>query len=177
MSSSVSRINPLLSRVLAGVRIGTNLDLFLLFWTILSGRLLASRGALFPALADFGLSDAAVRRSEAALATGDWRIAGLIEGFQQAVTDEGQFRAHTYQGLQPVAGDLTAFFRPCLKGCPTQHSSSEAGKALPAIRMGILAQVGTVGGQRLGLPIALIRSDPEDPSETAHRQRLLQAAK
>ena len=92
MSSSVLRITPFLSRVLAGVRVGTNLDLFLLFWTFLSGRLLASRGALFPALADFGLSDAAVRRSEAALATGDWTIAALIDGFQQAVTDKASFK-------------------------------------------------------------------------------------
>jgi len=45
------------------VPVGTNLGLFDLFWTILSGRLLGSRGAVMPALAATGLGAAAVRRA------------------------------------------------------------------------------------------------------------------
>ena len=68
MSSVLYRINHVLSCVVANVPLGTNLGLFHLLWTLLSGRLLESRGAVIPALADFGLGAAAVRRAWAALA-------------------------------------------------------------------------------------------------------------
>jgi len=71
MSATVYRINAMLSSVLQDVPVGTNLDLFYLLWTLLTGRLLASRGAIIPALAAFGLPDPAVRRAWAALAYGD----------------------------------------------------------------------------------------------------------
>ncbi|MDQ5839637.1 MAG: hypothetical protein M3537_00460, partial [Chloroflexota bacterium] len=51
-----------------------------------------------------------------------------------------------------------------------------AGKALPAIPVGIVARVGSVGTQRLGLPLALVRADTEDPSVAAHERALLRAA-
>ena len=43
--------------------IGTNLGLVHLLWMLVSGRLLAARGALFPGLSDCGLSDRAARRA------------------------------------------------------------------------------------------------------------------
>lgn len=68
LSSLIYRINDFLSRVVADVPIGTNLGLFPLLWMLLSGRLLHSRGAVIPGLADCGLPAAAVRRAWAALA-------------------------------------------------------------------------------------------------------------
>jgi len=177
MSLPVYRINTLLSHLLRKVRVGTNLDLFLLLWTLLSGRLLESRGALFPALSAFGLPDDAVRRAEAALNTGRFAVADLVEAFGETVAEEGRFEASCHGGYRPVAADLTAFFRPCLKGCPTKHYHAPAGKALPAIRLGVVAKVGSVGTQRLAVPVALVRADARDPSETAHRKCLLDAAK
>ena len=79
MSSPLYRINAFLSHVVASVPVGTNLGLFHLLWMLLSGRLLQSRGAVIPGLADFGLSAAAVRRAWAALASGHWRIAQLLD--------------------------------------------------------------------------------------------------
>ena len=70
MSSLLYRITRILSHVLSDVPLGTNLGLFHLLWMLLSGRLLQSRGAVIPGLADFGLSAAAVRRAWAALAYG-----------------------------------------------------------------------------------------------------------
>ena len=70
MSSILYRMNSVLSRVVAGVPIGTNLGLFHLLWMLLSGRLLQSRGAIIPGLAAFGLPAAGVRRAWAALAYG-----------------------------------------------------------------------------------------------------------
>ena len=84
--------------------------------------------------------------------------------------------AHQYGGYRPVACDLVGFFRPRLQDCPTKHYSSAAGKALPAIPLGIAARIGTVGTQRLAVPCLLVRSEPTDTSETDLQTRLLQRA-
>lgn len=73
-----------------------------------------------------------------------------------------------------MACDLVGFCRPRLQDCPTKHYSSAAGKALPAIPLGIAARVGTVGTQRLAVPCLLVRGEPTDTSETALQLRLLQ---
>ena len=177
MSSLIYRIESLLSCVLSRVGVGTNVDLFLLFWALLSGRFLQSRGGVFPALSLFGLPDEAVRRCGAALCYGRWEIADLAAPFEAQVRTEGHWQPCSYGGFRPVAVDVTGFYRPCLKECPTKHYCAEAGKALPAIPVGILAKVGGVGGQRLALPICLVRPDPNDPTERQLLCRLLRAAR
>ena len=174
MPALLSRINDVLSRVVAHVPVGTNLGLFHLLWTLLSGRLLQSRGALIPALTDFGLYAAAVRRAWAALAYGRWDTVQLLAAWQGVVQDDGRWQAHRSGGYRPVACDLVGFFRPRLQDCPTKHYASAAGKAVPAIPLGIAARVGTVGLQRLALPCLLVRGEPTETSETALQLRLLQ---
>ena len=110
----------------------------------------------------------------AALAYGQWHAAQLLEAWEQFVQEEEVFHAHQYGGYRPVACDLVGFFRPRLQDCPTKHYSSAAGKALPAIPLGIAARVGTVGTQRLAVPCLLVRGEPTEPSETALQLRLLQ---
>ena len=176
MSTIVYRISVLLSAIVAEVPVGTNLGLFWLLWALISGRFLLSRGAVFPALADGGLSADAVRRSGAALAYGRWAIQTLMRAWHQVVQQEGRWHAHSYEGFRPVACDLVGFFRPRLQDCPTTHYSSPAGKALPALPFGMLARIGAVGGQRLPLPVSLLRPAPDDPSEAALQAQLVQAA-
>jgi len=174
MSSLLYRINSVLSRVVAGVPIGTNLGLFHLLWMLLSGRLLQSRGAVIPGLADLGLAADAVRRCWAALAHGKWHAQQLLWTWEQLVQEEGAFQAHQYGHYRPVACDLVGFFRPRLQDCPTKHYSPTAGKALPAITVGIAARVGTVGTQRLAVPCLLVRSETTDTREADLQTRLLQ---
>src|SRR5262245_53400841 len=112
MSSILYRINGVLSRMVARVPIGTNLGLFHLLWMLLSGRLLQSRGAVIPGLADLGLPAEAVRRCWAALAYGKWHAAQLLGAWEQLVREEGCVQAHPYGGYRPVACDLVGFFRP-----------------------------------------------------------------
>jgi hypothetical protein len=176
MSSILYRINHVLSRVVADVPIGTNMGLFYLFWMLLSGRLLQSRGAVSPGLAALGLAADAVRRCWAALAYGKWQASQMLGAWEQLVREEGTFQAHQYGHYHPVACDLVGFFRPRLQGCSTKHYSSAAGKALPAIPVGIAARVGTVGTQRLAVPCLLVRGEPTDTSETDLQTRLLQKA-
>jgi hypothetical protein len=173
MSHTVYRIATLLSTLLCRLPIGTNLAMFHLFWMLLSGRLLESRGAVIPALAAMGLAPDAVRRAWAALAYGRWEITPLVTSWQQQVEREGHWQAHTHAGLHPVACDLVGFFRPRLQDCPTKHFSSQAGKALPAIPLGIAARVGSVGSQRLPLPCLLLRADSADAREAALQRSLI----
>jgi hypothetical protein len=92
------------------------------------------------------------------------------------VQGEGHWHAHRHGGYCPVACDLTGFWRPRLQGCPTKHYCAQAGKALPAIPLGIVARIGTVGPQRLAMPWLLVHAEADDPGEPALQRRLLHQA-
>jgi hypothetical protein len=115
------RISVLLGAILADVPVGTHLGLFWLLWALISGRFLLSRGAVFPALADGGLSADAVRRSGAALAYGRWAIQTLVRAWHQVVQQEGRWHTQSYEGFRPGACALVGFFRPRLRGCLGKH--------------------------------------------------------
>jgi hypothetical protein len=176
MSTIVYRISVLLGVLLAAVPVGTHLGLFWLLWALLSGRFLLSRGAVFPALAEGGLSADAVRRSGAALTYGHWAIQTLIMAWQQVVEQEGCWSAHRYEGFRPVACDLVGFFRPRLSGCLSKHYQSGADKALPAIVFAVVAAIGSVGTVRLPLLRLLLRADPGHGSEAELQRRALTQA-
>jgi Transposase DDE domain len=92
------------------------------------------------------------------------------------VAAEGRWQPCSHGSYHPVAVDVTGFWRPRLQGCPTTHYHAAAGKALPAIPLGLIARVGTVGGQRLGLPVALVRAAAGDPRPKTQARLLVQAA-
>jgi hypothetical protein len=166
----------LLCALVMQVPVGTNLGLVHLLWMLVSGQLLATRGALFPGLSGAGLSARAVRRAWAALGHGDWTSAQLLARWHALVSQEGRWQPHCHGGYRPVAVDLTAFWRPRLQDCATTHYHAAAGKALPAIPVGLIARVGSVGDQRLALPRAFVRADPLDPRPSTHERLLVRAA-
>jgi hypothetical protein len=176
MQEAVYRVLTLVSGLVVDVPIGTNLGLLHLFWMLLSGKLLLSRGAIVPGLSAVGLSEGAVRRAWAALGRGSWTSDRLVRSWARVVEAEGFWQPHLHGGYHPVAIDITGFWRPRLQGCPTSHYSAAAGKALPAIPLGIIARIGSVAQQRFGLPLGLVRADPDDPSPSAHRRVLLKHA-
>lgn len=176
MRELVYRVLGLLCAIVTSVPIGTNLGLVCMLWMLVSGRLLATRGAVVPGLSLAGLSEPAVRRAWAALGQGRWTSGELLGHWRAVVQREGRWRAHEHAGYRPVAVDVTGFGRPRLRGCPTRHYDGRAGKAVPAIPIGIVARVGSVGEQRLGVPLALVRADVADPSPAAHERALLRAA-
>jgi hypothetical protein len=173
MPTVVYRVTHLLSSLLEPLPIGTNLGLFHLLFMLMSGRLLESRGAVVPGLAALGLAPPAVRRAWAALAYGHWETAPLVTRWQQHVQAEGRWQPSQHGGYRPVACDLVGFFRPRLQGCVTKHYLAVAGKAVPAMVVGIAARVGVVGQHRVALPCRMLRADPGDPSEAALQRRLL----
>lgn len=176
MQEAVYRVLRLVSALVVDVPVGTNLGLLHVFWMVLCGKLLLTRGAIFPGLSAVGLSAGAVRRAWAALGQGSWTSDRLVTSWARVVEAEGLWQPHRHGGYHPVAVDITGFWRPRLQGCPTSHYSTTAGKALPAIPLGIIARVGSVAQQRFGLPRGLVRADPADPSPSAHRRALLKQA-
>jgi hypothetical protein len=176
MQETVYRVIVVLCAVVAAVPIGTNLGLVHLLWMLVSGRLLESRGAVIPGLSGAGLSEPAVRRAWAALGQGEWTSAGLLTRWRRHVEQAGVWQAHEYEGCRPVAVDVTGFWRPRLQGCATSHYHGPAGKALPAIPVGLVARVGSIGTQRLGVPLAFVRAEAADPSTAAHERALLHTA-
>ena len=165
MAIAVSASMAALCAVTVNLPIGTNLALLQFLWMQVSGALLPSRGALFPALQAIGLVPAAVRRAWAAFRYGAWEIDDLLPAWEQYVQAQGQWQAHAYDGYYPKAVDLTAYWRPSLRGWLTKHFHPLAGKALPAVVLGMIARVGSVNGQRVAILTHLLRVDPDDPSE------------
>jgi hypothetical protein len=159
--------------VTQGLPVGTNLAMLHVLWALVSGQLLKSRGALFPALHAIGPSPPAVRRAWAAFHYGSWQIHDLLAAWQDYVQEQLDWRVHRYEGYRPKAIDLTAFWRPTLRNVPGKHYHSGAGKALPAVVLGLVGWVGQLGSQRLLLPSAILRVDPAAPSEKRLQERMV----
>ena len=70
MPEAVCRMMTLLCALVGPLPIGTNLGLLHRLWLLTSGRILASRGAVFSGLSERGLSARATRRAWAALGQG-----------------------------------------------------------------------------------------------------------
>jgi len=158
------------------VPVGTNLGLVMVFWMLVTGQLLGTRGAVVPALSATGLAPPAVRRAWASLGHGAWTTADLVAAWAQQVTQEGVWQPRRHAGYQALAGDITGFWRPRLRHCPTTHYRADAGKALPAIPLGVIGRVGEAGGQRLAVLQDLVRADPTDPRPGTHNRRVLERA-
>jgi hypothetical protein len=154
-----------LSQLTKALPIGTNLALLHFLWMLVSGALLPNRGAIFPALQAIGLSDGAIRRAWRAFRSGKWHIAILLDGWRDYVHGLPGWTVHRYEGYVPVTVDVTAFWRPALKTCPSKHYHPAAQRALPAVIMGLVGDVGELHGQRLALPRTIARVHPKDPSE------------
>lgn len=176
MPTVVYRISELLDQILAEVPVGTNLGLFHLLWTLMAGRFLNARGAVFPAVHDTGLSAQAVRRANNALAYGRWSTPHLLARWHQVVAQEKHWVPNSYEGVRPVAADLTGFFRPKLTGCVGKHYLAQAGKALPATLIGMVGAAGHLGSGRLALPRLLLAGSPTETTDAALESRLIQEA-
>lgn len=153
--------------------VGTNLALLHFFWMLVSGALLPQRGALFPALQATGLSADATRRAWAAFRKGMWQTAVIMRLWQAQIAGLPDWQVHSHEGYRAVAVDVTAFWRPALRKCPSKHYHPAAKRAIPAVIFGVVGVVGQVGGQRLACPLAFERVHPKDTRESRLWQDLL----
>jgi len=141
---------------------------------LVSGALLSSRGALFPALQSIGLNEAEIRRAWAAFRYGAWSITKLLQEWREHVERQGQWQAHQYAGYYVKSVDITAYWRPTLKGIRSQHYDAQAEKALPAVVLGLVGRVGHIGEQRIALLTDLLRAELNNPSEVTLQTQLLE---
>jgi hypothetical protein len=156
-----------------GLPVGTNLALLQFLWMLVSGALLPQRGALFPALQSTGLTAQATRRAWAAFRGGVWQITVLLRLWQAQITGLPGWQVHRHEGYRAITVDVTAFWRPALENCPSQHYHPGANRALPAVIFGVIGEVGELGGQRLACPLAFERVHPKDPREVRLWRALL----
>jgi hypothetical protein len=157
--------------------VGTNLALLQFFWMLVSGALLPQRGALFPALQATGLSAEATRRAWAAFRKGVWQTAVILRLWQAQIEGLPGWQVHGHEGYRAVAVDITAFWRPALRNCPSKHYHPAANRALPAVIFGVVGVVGQLGDQRLACPLAFERVHPKDTRESRLWQDLLRWVK
>jgi hypothetical protein len=153
--------------------VGTNLALLHFLWMLVSGSLLPQRGAIFPALQAIGLSKDATRRAWAAFRQGAWQTAIILRLWQEQIEGLPGWRVNRHEGYRAITVDVTAFWRPALRKCPSKHYHPAANRALPAVIFGVIGEVGQIGGQRLACPLAFERVHPKDPSESRLWQELL----
>ena len=140
---------------------------------LLRGELLASRGAIFPALSSLSLEASAVRRSWAAMRYGSWDTEKLLKNWCNQVKNEDEWVPVEYAGYKVKALDLTAYWRLRLQIAQSKHYDSTAGKALKAVVFGLAGEVGRVGEQRVTLLTDIIRADLDNPSEDDLEKELL----
>lgn len=176
MAIAVEQTVRLLEHMVQGLPIGTNQALLYLFWALLCGAFLRSRGAIFPALQALGLTAAQIRRCGQALRQGAWTIHDLLRPFRASTLAQGRWQPNRYEGFRPVAGDVTAFWRPRLTGWVGKFFHSLAGKARQGIGFGLLVEVGRVGDRRIPLLRRILRAEKEDHQESLTRRLLRVAA-
>jgi hypothetical protein len=160
-----NHIITVLCALMQNLPVGTNLGLLQFEWMLVSGALLPNRGAIFPSLKSIGLSDDETRRAWVAFRKGVWQTALLLRLWQEHVKSLPGWMVHRYEGYTPISVDVTAFWRPALKNCPSKHYHPAANRALPAVIFGITGQVGELNGQRVALPRRFERVHPKDPRE------------
>ena len=164
--SAIDHTMKILVALTEGLPVGTNLALLQFLWMLVSGALLPQRGALFPALQSTGLSEQAVRRAWAAFRRGAWQTAVILRLWQEQIEGLPGWQVHRHEGYRAITVDVTAFWRPKLRNCPSKHYHPAANRALPAVIFGVIGEVGHIGDQRLACPLAFERVHPKDPSES-----------
>jgi hypothetical protein len=163
----------ILTTVCQSLPIGTNLAMVHFLWMLISGALLPNRGAIIPALKSIGLSDEETRRSWAAFGGGVWSIHEMTSDFGNYVRKQPEWQERRYEGYLPISVDITAYFRPKLQDCPGVHFHPAAQRALPAINIGLVGEVGELNGQRLALLRRIERASGTEVSEPFLWQTLL----
>jgi hypothetical protein len=161
----MNHIIAVLTTICQHLPVGTNLAMVYFLWMLISGALLPNRGAIIPALKSIGLSDEEARRAWAAFGGGAWSIHEMSSEFGTYVRKLPEWKERRYEGYLPVAVDITAYFRPTLQDCPGVHFHPAAQRAMPAINIGLMGEVGELNGQRLALLRRIERANGTEVSE------------
>lgn len=173
MTTASGRIVHVLEHLVKVVPVGTNRALLQLMWAVVSGAFLHSRGAVHSALKQAGFAPEEIRRSWQALRYGVWSSDELLLRWRSWVKAETGWQPNQYDGWQPLAIDITGFWRPRLQGWVGRCYHQLARRLLPSVSFAVVVQVGQVGAQRLPLLRQLLRGGNEVETEAALKQKML----
>jgi hypothetical protein len=163
----------ILTTICQHLPVGTNLAMVHFLFMLISGALLPNRGAIIPALKSIGLSDKETRRSWAAFGGGVWGIHEMCSEFGNYVRKLPDWKERRYEGYLPIPVDITAYWRLTLQNCPGVHFHPAAQRALPAINIGLVGEVGELNGQRLALLRRIERANGTEVTESSLWKTLL----
>jgi len=138
------------ANLVKGVNIGTNLAIWHVLMTVMSGRLLGSRGAIIPAVSASGLDRQATMRAWRGAAEGVWQANEMLKRLNEQVASEGEWDALKIGGRPVKAYDT----------------------------LGMVGAVGHVKEQAVTLPLKIVRGKGRAAnSDDALMAALIQAAR
>lgn len=176
MQTAIEYTITALVTILQVVPMGTNVGLLRVMWVMLNGSLLGSRGSVHGALWANGFGVGEIRRSWAALSNGAWGLDALLKAWHGYVGQEGVWQERRYGGYRGRSVDITAFWRPRLRGKVGKHYQALAGKAMPGIVFGIMVRGGAIDGERLPLLTQVVRNSA-GKSDSTFQEELLAVVK
>jgi hypothetical protein len=173
MSTASKRTIQAIEQVVKNLPIGINLALLQIMWAMVNGSFLKSRGSIHGALAESGFSDEEIRRSSSSLRSNSWSMYELTEKWRRLVLAEEKWKRRNYEGYQPVAVDITTFWRPHLQGWGGQFFHRIANRLMKGVGVGVICEVGEVEGQRIPLLKRLIRVNQKTDGEAELKAKIL----
>ena len=173
MTTASEKMIQAIEYVVKPISIGTNVALLHLLWAMVSGAFLSSRGAVHTALKLSGRSDAETRRGGNALRKGQWQISELISRWREWVMKEGGWEVKEYEGWRAVSCDAVVFPRLKLKGWKAKLYRGTFGRAIKAVGLGVIVDVGHYGMERVPLLRKIIRCQNTEEGENELKKELL----
>lgn len=87
-----------------------------------------------------------------------WQISELMVAWNNYMCQQQQWQPRRHEGYYTLVIDTTPTWRPKLKGLLSKYYNSVAGKALPAVILGLMTRIGEVKGSRIiGNPVGRCR--------------------
>ena len=176
MTIASEKIIQAIEFVVKPLSVGTNIALLHVLWAMVSGTFLDSRGAVHTALKLSGRSDKETRRSSTALRKGQWQISELIDRWRTWVEQTGEWKVREYEGWRAVSCDVVVFPRLSLKGWEAKLYRGIFGKAIKAVGLGIIVDIGQYEGKRAPLLRKIVRCQNSKESEKQLKLDLLREA-
>jgi hypothetical protein len=174
------RILDLIEQMVAVAPKGTDLGLCDLISAMYSGFFIESGGAIMPAVEAFLRQEikdeaeraARSRRAAKALTYGNYNVKELMDKLLEIVEREGHWQPIKAQGYRIVPVDFTGYQRAAVKKLVAKSYVPEANRAVPAVPIGMIATVGQVNGQRIGLLKNAVYADLTINDSVGHKKQL-----
>jgi len=174
------RILELIEQLFSVVSKGTALGLNDLASAMFSGYFIESGGAVTPAIEAFlsqKIEDveekkARTRRGAKSLTYGSYNLKELMNTLQEIIKAEGLWKPTIIQGFRVASVDFTGYQRRGVQKLNAKAYFSDANRAVRAVPIGMIADVGEVNGQRIALLKNATVADLRMNDETARTKQL-----